>query len=220
MPTARGTDRQWRPPAVILAGGRSSRMGSPKAGLLLRGRTMLDRIIERLEPQVESIALNLNADPGVALPPNLVVVADTMPGFFGPLAGILTAMRHAGRTAPAASHVLTVPTDTPFFPDNVASRLVDAVTSGEEIAVAWSDGKMHPLFALWPVALADDLEAWIRTDEKLRVRAFIARHRSTAVDFPLSATKAGPLDPFFNINTPEQLRQAEEWLKRLEDHSR
>ncbi|RVH83917.1 molybdenum cofactor guanylyltransferase MobA, partial [Sinorhizobium meliloti] len=70
---------------------------------------------------------------------------------------------------------------------------------------------------LWPVALADDLEAWIHADEKRRVRAFIARHESAAVEFPLIPTAAGPLDPFFNINTPEELRQAEAWLPYLED---
>ncbi|MBB4187552.1 molybdenum cofactor guanylyltransferase MobA [Sinorhizobium terangae] len=206
-----------RPPAVILAGGRSMRMGRPKAGLVLDGRPILDHIVERLAPQVGSIALNLNADPGITLPPGLAVLADTVPGYFGPLAGILTAMRHAAEVAPHAPHVLTVATDTPFFPDDLVGRLSSIPDLEGTIAVAWSDGEMHPLFALWPVAIADDLEAWIRTDAKLRVRAFIARHPSAAVDFPMIATKAGPLDPFFNINTPDELQQAESWLQRLKD---
>lgn len=206
-----------RPPAVVLAGGRSSRMGRPKAGLILNGRTILDHIVERLAPQVGSIALNLNADPGVNLPPGLPVLPDTVSGYLGPLAGVLTAMRHAAEIAPHATHVLTVATDTPFFPDDLVGRLSSVPDLEGKIAVAWSNGEMHPLFALWPVMLADDLEAWIRTDTKLRVRAFIARHPSAAVDFPVLATKAGPLDPFFNINTPEQLREAEVWLQRLKD---
>ncbi|MDK1386721.1 molybdenum cofactor guanylyltransferase MobA [Sinorhizobium sp. 8-89] len=206
-----------RPPAVILAGGRSSRMGRPKVGLVLDGRTMLDRIVERLAPQADVIALNLNAAPGIDLPPGLAVVADTVPGYFGPLAGILTAMRHAAQAAPHAAHVLTVPADTPFFPDDLVARLSAAPDLEGRIAVACSDGAMHPLFALWPIAIADDLEAWIRTDTKLRVRAFIARHPSSTVDFPMIDTKAGPLDPFFNINTPEELREAEAWLQRLKD---
>lgn len=206
-----------RPPAVILAGGRSSRMGSPKAAITLGGRTMLVRVIERLRPQVGSIALNLNASPGIALPNDPVVIADTIPGLIGPLAGVLAAMRHAAKVAREAKHVLTVPIDTPFFPDALAARLQDSLASDDEIAVAWSGGEMHPLFALWPVALADDLDAWIRTDEKRRVRAFIARHPSVAVDFPPIATTAGSLDPFFNINTPQQLQEAEQWLKHLED---
>ncbi|MQW86286.1 molybdenum cofactor guanylyltransferase MobA [Sinorhizobium saheli] len=219
MPAKPSERRHPPPPAVIIAGGRSSRMGIAKPGLILGGRPMLDRIVARLAPQVASLALNLNTEPATALSADLPVIADTIPGFFGPLAGILTAMRHVQRTAPNAMHVLTVPTDTPFFPSELAAGLANALTSGEEIAVAWSDGAMHPLFALWPVALADDLETWIRTDDKRRVRAFIARHRSTAVDFPLIATRAGPLDPFFNINTPDELQQAEAWLHHVEDRN-
>ncbi|MEY9197135.1 molybdenum cofactor guanylyltransferase MobA [Sinorhizobium sp. CCBAU 05631] len=206
-----------RPPAVILAGGRSSRMGKQKAAVMLGGQSMLARVVERLSPQAASIAINLNADPGIALPGDYPVLADTMPGLPGALAGVLTALRHAGEIAPAASHVLTVPIDAPFFPATLAARLQGSLVTGNEIAVAWSLGEMHPLFALWPIAIADDLDAWIRTDEKRRVRAFIARHPSVAVDFPLAATKAGPLDPFFNVNTPQQLEEAEQWLNRLED---
>ncbi|ACP25478.1 molybdopterin-guanine dinucleotide biosynthesis protein A [Sinorhizobium fredii NGR234] len=211
------TSDSGRCPAVVLAGGRSSRMGSPKAAVLLGGQTMLDRVIERLSPQVASIAVNLNAHSGGALPSGHPAIADTIPGLPGPLAGVLAAMRHARQVAPGASHVLTVPIDAPFFPGTLAARLQGALIVGDEIAVAWSLGEMHPLFALWPLAIADDLDSWIRTDEKRRVRAFIARHASVAVDFPVVATKAGPLDPFLNVNTPQQLEEAEEWLNRLED---
>jgi molybdopterin-guanine dinucleotide biosynthesis protein A len=205
-----------RPPAVILAGGRSSRMGSPKAELVLAGKTMLTRVAERLRAQVADLAVNVN-DPSIATPPDLTVVADTIPGFIGPLAGVLAAMRHTAKISPGASHVLTAPIDTPFFPTTLAARLQAALTSENEIAVAWSGGEMHPLFALWPIVITDDLDSWIRTDSKRRVRAFIARHPSVAVEFPSIPTTAGPLDPFFNINTPQQLGEAEEWLKRLED---
>ncbi|ASY63231.1 Molybdopterin-guanine dinucleotide biosynthesis protein MobA [Sinorhizobium sojae CCBAU 05684] len=206
-----------RPPAVVLAGGRSTRMGTPKATVTLGGRTMLAHVIDRLRPQVASIAVNLNTGPGILLPSDTAVLADTIPGFVGPLAGVLTAMRHAAKAAPDASHVLTVPIDTPFFPGTLAAKLQDAVTSDGEIAVAWSYDEMHPLFALWPIGLADDLDAWIRIDEKGRVRAFIARHPSVAVDFAPVATQAGPLDPFFNINTPQQLEEAEAWLAHIKD---
>ncbi|WP_018239951.1 molybdenum cofactor guanylyltransferase MobA [Ensifer sp. BR816] len=215
--TGNAADTRSRPPAVILAGGRSLRMGQPKAAVMLGGQTMLARVVDRLSPQAASIAVNLNADPGIALARGLPIIADTISGFPGPLAGVLAAMHHASKAAPAASHVLTVPTDTPFFPSTLAARLQEALVVGNEIAVAWSLGEMHPLFALWPLAIADDLDDWIRTDEKRRVRAFIARHSSVAVDFEPVTTKAGPLDPFFNINTPQQLDEAEEWLTRLED---
>ncbi|AFL52683.1 molybdopterin-guanine dinucleotide biosynthesis protein A [Sinorhizobium fredii] len=210
-------DSNLLPPAVILAGGRSSRMGRPKAAVVLGGQTMLARVVERLSPQAASIAVNLNSDPGIALPSGHPVIADTMSGLPGPLAGVLAALQHARKVAPEASHVLTVPIDTPFFPVTLTARLQGALIVGDEIAVAWSLGEMHPLFALWPLSIADDLDVWIRTDEKRRVRAFIARHPSVAVDFPTVTTKAGLLDPFLNINTPQQLEQAEEWLNRLED---
>lgn len=208
------------PPAVVLAGGRSARMGRPKASVMLGGQTMLARVVARLLPQAASIAVNLNIDPDIALPSGAPAIADTIPGLPGPLAGVLAAMRHARKVAPGASHVLTVPIDAPFFPGTLTARLQAALVVGNEIAVAWSLGEMHPLFALWPLSIADALDSWIRTDEKRRVRAFIARHPSVAVDFPAVTTKAGPLDPFFNVNTPQQLAEAEAWLNRLEESAR
>ena len=157
MPAKPSERRHPPPPAVIIAGGRSSRMGIAKAGLILGGRPMLDRIVARLAPQVASLALNLNAEPATALSADLPVIADTIPGFFGPLAGILTAMRHVQRTAPNAMHVLTVPTDTPFFPSELAAGLANALTSGEEIAVASSDGALSVSEMPWNEPLPEHL---------------------------------------------------------------
>ncbi len=203
-------------PAVVLAGGLSRRMGSPKSDLQLGGRTMLSRIVARLRPQVGNIAVNLNAEPAVGIDGSIPVIADTVPGFLGPLAGVLTAMRHVAATTPDASHVVVVPTDTPFFPDDLVSHMAAAMTEHQQIAVAASVGQMHPLFALWPVALADDLESWMAKDAKRRVRAFIERHASVTVDFPVIMTSKGAFDPFFNVNTPEDLAEAEEWLRFFE----
>lgn len=204
-------------PAVVLGGGLSRRMGSPKFGLQLGGQTMLTRIVARLRPQVTSVAVNLNADPAGAIDRGVLVIADTVPGFLGPLAGVLTAMRHVAATNPAASHVVVVPTDTPFFPDNLVTRMVAGLTEHQQIAVAASNGQMHPLFGLWPVALADELETFLTSDPKRRVRAFIERHPSVTVDFPLIATAEGAFDPFFNVNTPEDLTDAAQWLRFFED---
>lgn len=191
-------------------------MGRPKAGLVLGGRSMLTRVIERLRPQVAGIAINLNADPDPASAFGLEVVPDTIPGFVGPLAGILAAMRHTVRKSPGLAMCSPCRSTRPSSQEPCRPAEDRHHVRGE-IAVAFSAGEMHPLFALWPVALADDLEAWIHADEKRRVRAFIARHRSATVEFPLIPTAAGPLDPFFNINTPEELRQAEAWLPYLKD---
>lgn len=190
-------------------------MGQPKYDLLLGKKTMLSRIVERLQPQVASITINLNGADTETAVEGRVVIGDTVPGFLGPLAGVLTAMRHAAQGTNAASHVLVVPTDTPFFPPDLAQSLSAAMTEQQQIAVAASNGALHPLFALWPVALADDLERWLTTDPKRRVRAFIARHPNVTVNFPMADTAGGLLDPFFNINTPDDLKQAEEWLHIL-----
>ncbi len=179
---------------------------------------MLSRIVDRLRPQIASIAINLNGSGEQATIGGYPLIPDTVPGFLGPLAGVLTAMRHAAAT-PAATHVLVVPTDTPFFPHDLAQRLNDGMTQREQIAVASSDGALHPLFALWPISLADDLEHWLTTDPKRRVRAFIERHPNVTVDFPMTTTASGVFDPFFNINTPNDLLQAEECLRILGENA-
>ena len=88
------------------------------------------------------------------------------------------------------------------------------------IAVAFTNGVMHPVFTLWPLALADELERWLETDDKRRVRAFIERNEMEAVEFAAVETEIGPLDPFFNINTPADLEAAERWLPLVEDMER
>ncbi|MGI0527698.1 molybdenum cofactor guanylyltransferase MobA [Rhizobium giardinii] len=209
-----------RPPAVILAGGRSSRMGSDKAAVLLGGRPLLSRIIERLLPQVAGVGVNSNIIARLDFAPGIAVFADTVPGHAGPMAGVLSAMRHAAACFPAASHVVTVPTDTPFVPRDLVERFQRALTEPAQIAVASSAGIMHPVFALWPISLADELEHWLLTDEKRRVRSFIESHRMAVVDFPLIDAAAGSIDPFFNINTPADLEMAERWLPFIEDMER
>ncbi|KQY26792.1 molybdenum cofactor guanylyltransferase MobA [Rhizobium sp. Root482] len=203
-------------PGVVLAGGRSSRMGRDKASLSLGGTTLLDRVIARLAPQTAGIGINMNG----ALPrrsdPAIAVFTDTLAGQPGPMAGVLSAMRHARARFPAASHVVTVPTDTPFFPLDLVARL--AVTAlPDRIAFASSGGAPHPVFALWPVELADALEHWLLTDGKRRVRDFIESRPMVEVAFDPVETAQGPVDPFFNINTPADLERAERWLPFIED---
>ncbi|WP_349434623.1 molybdenum cofactor guanylyltransferase MobA [Pararhizobium sp. A13] len=209
-----------RPPAVILAGGRSSRMGSDKAAVTLDGIQLLCHVIERLASQVAGISVNSNAITGLDFAPRIAVFADDVPGYVGPMAGVLSAMRHTARHFPSASHVVTVPTDTPFFPHDLVARLQGAITLPAQIAVACSAGVMHPVFALWPVDLAGELEHWLLTDEKRRVRSFIESHAMAEVDFPMLETATGPIDPFFNINTPADLETAEHWLPLIEDMER
>ena len=203
-------------PGVILAGGRSSRMGQDKARLRLGGASLLTRAARRLRPQVSTLAVNANDpvafEPGEELP----VFPDLDASRSGPLGGVLAALDHAKRFHPEASHIATVPTDSPFFPADLVARLADAIDVPARVAYARSASGPHPVFALWPVALMDDLSAWLTGGGALRVRSYLERHQARDVAFPMVETTNGPFDPFFNINTPDDLDAAENWLRVLE----
>nr|WP_316653536.1 molybdenum cofactor guanylyltransferase MobA [uncultured Gellertiella sp.] len=199
--------------AVILAGGLSRRMGENKVLLPFGPGRLIDHVIERLKIQCADVAINTNTV--FADLAGLPQFADDIDGFAGPLAGVAAGLRHLKIHRPGASHLLTVAADTPFFPGDLALRLRDAVAGRDGIAVAsGEDGAWHPAFALWPVGLEDDLRRWLFDPENRRVRAFVARHRHSAVPFPLIPAATGFIDPFFNINTPGDYRRA---LSLLDD---
>ncbi|MBY5620221.1 molybdenum cofactor guanylyltransferase MobA [Rhizobium leguminosarum] len=194
---------------VVLAGGRSQRMGRDKAGVMLGAESLLRHVLTRLSQQ--TLLVIINADSAAE---DMPVVPDRFPGKAGPMAGIHAAMVYAAGL-PSVTHVVTVSVDCPFFPADLVARLAAAIEHPSQIAIAASEGRSHPVFGLWPVTLAADLEAWIATDEKRRVRDFLLRHDVTEVAFPLHPTRASLLDPFFNINTPDDLIEAERWLEAL-----
>ncbi|WP_459851114.1 molybdenum cofactor guanylyltransferase MobA [Dongia sp. agr-C8] len=186
--------------AVILAGGLSRRLGGGDKCLLpLAGRPLLAHVIARVRPQVSALALNANGDATRFRDFGLDVVADDAADFAGPLAGILAALDWAQRAHPAAMAVLTVPADTPFLPLDLAARLNAAGAP----AVARSAGRIHPVVGLWPLALRDDLRSALRREGMRKVEDWTRRLDPAIVDF-----EAGPIDPFFNINTPEDLERA------------
>lgn len=203
-------------PVVLLAGGRSSRMGANKAFSLLGEKSLLARIAARIaQRQTKPIALNADTDWPDTM--GMDLVPDRIPGKLGPLAGVLAAMQDTTLRYPHASHVATLPIDSPFFPLDLVPRLAQAIEGPNEIAIAASLSQDHPVFGLWPVSVAADLETWIVSDEKRRVRDFLARHQVRRVDFAAVETPIGPLDPFFNINRPADLIEAEKWLAALEN---
>lgn len=197
-------------PAMILAGGRATRMGGgDKPLVLLAGRPLLAHLLDRLRPQVERLALNANGDPGRWAGWGLPVVGDSLPDHPGPLAGVLAAMDWAA--AQGATHVLTVAGDSPCPPADLAARLW-AARGPTGLALAASHDRHgpprdHPTFGLWPVALRHDLAATLTAGQR-RVRDFTARHH------PGIALWQGP-DPFANINTPADLALAEARLAAL-----
>ena len=196
-------------PGVILAGGLSRRLGGGDKCLLpLAGRPIVAHVIDRVRPQVAALALNANGDATRFADFGLTVVADDAADFAGPLAGILAALDWAQRAHPSASTVLTVPADTPFLPPDLAARLAAAGAP----ALARSGGRVHPVVGLWPLSLRDDLRKALRAEGIRKVEHWTGRLAPAIVDFPPMDSPAGAIDPFFNINTPEDLQRAEALL--------
>lgn len=196
----------------VLAGGLARRMGGGDKPLLpLAGETMLARVIARLRPQVGPMVLNANGDVGRFAGFGLPVVPDPIEGFAGPLAGVLAGLRWAQIHAPGADGIVSVAGDTPFFPKDLAARLLAARgAEPDRIVLAQAGGHMHPVFGYWPVSAADSLETFLREGTTRKVLAFVDRHPNAAADF---TPPPGAPDPFFNVNTPEDLQAAEDLLK-------
>lgn len=194
-----------RPPAVILAGGLSTRMGGGNKGLrLLGGETLLGRVIQRLQPQCGALAINANGDPEQFEVYELPVIADGFAGFAGPLAGVLAGMEWA--SAQGADSVISTSVDTPFVPEDLVHRLLEAKgRSGIAIAASPDDGgrlRDHPTCALWPVNLQVELRDALESGQH-RIGQFAA-----AYDPGRAVFDSQPFDPFLNLNTPEDLAQA------------
>ena len=189
---------------IVLAGGRATRLGGKDKGLLaVGGVPLLDRIVGTLRDQCDDVVINSNGDAQAFARFGLPVVSDTLPDRPGPLAGILAGMDYAAeRMAP---FVVSVPTDTPFLPRDLVARFQDRrVADRAEIVCACSNGATHPVVALWSVALRDGLRRMLIEDGVRRVRDVLERHAVAYVNWPTD-----PVDPFFNVNTPEDLAAAD-----------
>ena len=199
---------------VLLAGGLSRRMGGGDKCLRdLGGEPILARIIARAAPQVGALVLNANGDPARFSRFGLPVAADVVEGYAGPLAGVLTGLDWAAANAPGAAWVASFACDAPFFPTDMVERMLAAVeASGADLACAVTHGRTHPVFGLWPVALREALRRAMLEEEIRKVDRWTARYKLVEVDFPDVDTPAGPLDPFFNTNRPEDLADAERYL--------
>lgn len=197
---------------VLLAGGQSRRMGGRDKSLVtLAGKPMIAHVIARLTPQVSRVVINSNAPQEQFAAFGLPVVADATRDFSGPLAGVLAGLRWAQAHVPHARFIATAATDTPFFPGDFVTRL-NAVADQRTIALAASGGRLHPVFGLWPLALADDLDGWLAGGDNRKVLAWVDRHNLAEVVFK---PQHRDIDPFFNANTPEELDEAEQIAKEI-----
>ena len=200
---------------VILAGGQSRRMGGGDKGLLqIGGQPMLAHVVCRFRPQVGSLVINANGDPSRFASLGLPVVPDTIGGFVGPLAGLHAGMRWSQANAPGARWVATAAADAPLLPPDLVANLMDAVAEHpDEIALAKSNGEVHPVIGLWPVALADDLEEQLGKGVR-KVLHWTERHRTAIVPFEPVRVCGLDIDPFFNANTPPELDQLRAMLAK------
>jgi molybdenum cofactor guanylyltransferase len=198
--------RQAAVTGVVLAGGLSRRMGGGDKGLLsLAGKPMLQHVIERLRPQVASMLINANGDPARFAAFGLPVVADSIAGFVGPLAGVLAGMQRSLAEAPERRFIVTAPGDAPLLPSTLVADLLAGLAGGTgSIALARSHGDLHPVIGIWPVALAQDLEEQLAKGVR-KVLDWTNRHGTVAVDFAPQSLGGRELDPFYNANTPEEL---------------
>jgi len=191
---------------VILAGGQSRRMGGGDKGMLeLGGKPMLVHVFDRLAPQVARMIINANGNPARFAAFGVPVVPDTIAGFAGPLAGVLAGMRWAATNAPDTRWIATAAGDAPLLPGDLVARLTAVVAdSPNAIALAQSGGELHPVIGLWPIALADDLEAQLAAGVR-KVLHWTDRHGTVPVAFPMVPICGIEIDPFFNANTPQEL---------------
>src|SRR5690348_1238082 len=178
--------------------------GGDKSLKLLAGRPILAHIVERARPQVAALALNANGDAARFAAFGLPIVADSVPDFAGPLAGVLAGLDWAAAHVAGATHVASFAGDAPFLPRDLVSRLAATVAQGHDLACAASGGRAHPVFGLWPVKLRDDLRRAMTAEGIRKVDVWTARYALAAVDFATA-----PIDPFFNANRPEDLAEAE-----------
>ena len=194
------------PLGLVLAGGLARRMGGgDKTRIRIGGKTILERVLARLKPQCAAVILNANGDPARFADTGLPVVPDTVPDFAGPLAGILAGLDWAAAHAPAIADVASVPGDCPFLPGDLVARLSAArQAAGVPLACARSGDWRHPVVGLWRVALREDLRKALVEEDMHKIETWTARHGIAVGDWP-----ATPIDPFFNVNTPADVAEAE-----------
>ena len=202
-----------RPAAVVLAGGLSRRMGGNDKSLAMLGkRPLLAHVLGRLAAQTADIAISANGDPARFAEFGRPVLADTIEGHLGPLAGLLAGMTWAKGIG--STQIVSVPTDCPFVPADLISRLARASAHSLNVPVlAASAGRRHPVVGLWPVALAGRLLDFLASGAKARVADFAGSCGAAAVEFPMMDLAVRTVDPFFNVNTPDDLAEAEAVLR-------
>jgi molybdopterin-guanine dinucleotide biosynthesis protein A len=191
---------------LVLAGGLARRMGGGDKTLQeIGGVPILARVLSRFRPQCGHVILNANGDPARFARFGLPVVADEVPDFAGPLAGILAGLDWAAKQTPEIEWMASVPGDCPFLPRDLVARLHAArLAAGTVLACGKSGDWRHPVAALWPISLRDDLRRALHDEGLHKIEVWTGRHGVALAEWP-----ARPVDPFFNVNRPEDMAEAE-----------
>ncbi len=199
---------------LLLAGGLSRRMGGGDKTLrTIGGEAILARVIRRLEPQCAGLLINANGDPGRFATFGLPVVADDLEDFAGPLAGIVAGLDWLAGHSPDTRWAVSVAGDTPFIPDDLVARLHAArADAGARLACAASGGRTHPVIGLWPVSLRHELRTFLVEEGLRKIDLFTSRHGVAEAEWPVE-----PFDPFFNANAPQDIEEAEDIARRIDE---
>jgi len=187
--------------------------GGDKPLVEINGETILARALARLAPQCAGLVINANGDPARFSPFGYPVAADSVPDFAGPLAGILAGLDWAAKNAPGIEWIATVPGDCPFLPRDLVAKLHAARDAANApLACARTGGRMHPVAGIFPLALREDLRAALVTEKLHKVGVWVGRHNAATAEWPDT-----PVDPFFNVNTPEDRAAAEALARQYPD---
>jgi molybdopterin-guanine dinucleotide biosynthesis protein A len=203
-----------KPLGLVLAGGLARRMGGgDKARIRIGDKTILDRVLARLAPQCGAVIINANGDQARFADTHLPVVPDSVPDFAGPLAGILAGLDWAAANDPAVTDIVSVPGDCPFLPADLVTKLSAARDAQKTpLACARSGDWRHPVVGLWPVALRNDLRRALIEENLRKIEVWTAQHGVAIADWP-----ALPVDPFFNVNDPEDAAEANRFAVQHRD---
>ncbi|MDC0226560.1 molybdenum cofactor guanylyltransferase [Alphaproteobacteria bacterium] len=189
--------------AIIMLGGRSRRMGGGIKSLIkFNSESILDKILIRIKPQINKILINCNHKDSNLKKYNLPIIMDLKKGFLGPLAGIHATMYWIIKNEPQVEWIITLPGDTPFIPMNLISKFEKKIYSNSKIILAKSENKIHPIIGAWHKSLFDSLDSHLNKGTR-KILSWAELHKLEFINY-----KCKEYDPFFNINTKEDLKIA------------
>ena len=198
---------------AILAGGQSKRMGKDKLFLELNNKKLIEHTIDKVKKYLKKIIIITNQDNEFFFKNNLTTVKDCIEGQLGPLVGILTAMKWAKENLSKCSWIATFPCDTPFFPESIIKSFIEESKKKESLILcASSHGRKHNIFGLWSLDLYDKLKNDLINKKIRKVQDWTEKNKIKNLEF-----KFIDYDPFFNINTEEDLAFAKKLSTKIKN---